>query len=44
MRNILVHRYGGVNGDKVWEVLTSYLPGLIAELERMLPPEMQAEP
>lgn len=44
MRNILVHRYGGVNGDKVWEVLTSYLPGLIAELERMLPPEMRAEP
>lgn len=44
MRNIVVHGYDSVNGDKNWDVLTIHLSPLVAELERMLPPEMQAEP
>lgn len=43
MRNILVHRYGRVDGDNVWNVLTVRLPELLAELEHMLPPDMHTE-
>jgi uncharacterized protein with HEPN domain/predicted nucleotidyltransferase len=42
-RNIVVHRYGRVDGDTIWRILTTDLDALIGELERMLPPEMQAE-
>lgn len=43
MRNVLVHRYGDVDDDSIWKTVTADLASLIAELERMLPPEMQAE-
>jgi uncharacterized protein with HEPN domain/predicted nucleotidyltransferase len=44
MRNVLVHRYDDADDDVVWKTVTSDRAPLIAELERMLPPEMQAEP
>jgi uncharacterized protein with HEPN domain len=43
MRNVLVHRYDDVDVDVVWRTVTSDLAPLIAELERILPPEMRAE-
>ncbi len=43
MRNVLVHRYGDVDDDIIWKTVTADLAPLIAELERMLPPEMRAE-
>ncbi|GEM_PF-32656 len=43
MRNVLVHRYGDVDDDVLWKTVTDDLAPLIAELERMLPPEMRAE-
>jgi uncharacterized protein with HEPN domain len=44
MRNILVHRYDDMNDTTGWRTVTTDLAPLIAELERTLPPEMQAEP
>jgi uncharacterized protein with HEPN domain/predicted nucleotidyltransferase len=44
MRNVLVHRYDDADDDIVWKTVTTDLTPLIAELERMLPPEMRAEP
>lgn len=44
MRNVLVHRYDDVDDDVIWKTVTDDLASLIAELERMLPPEMRAEP
>jgi uncharacterized protein with HEPN domain/predicted nucleotidyltransferase len=43
MRKVLVHRYDDVDDDVMWKTVTTDLAPLIAELERMLPPEMQAE-
>ena len=39
MRNRLIHAYFDVNLDIVWETVTEDLPPLIAELERLVPPE-----
>ncbi|MCA1666129.1 MAG: DUF86 domain-containing protein [Thermomicrobia bacterium] len=44
MRNVLVHRYVDVDDEVVWKTVTDDLASLIVELERMLPPEMRAEP
>ncbi len=44
MRNIIVHRYDDADDNVVWKTVTDDLAPLIAELERMLPPEMRAEP
>ncbi len=44
MRNVLVHRYDDVDDDVIWKTVTDDLAPLIAELARMLPPEMRAEP
>lgn len=38
-RNRLVHDYDRINFDILWEIITSDLPPLIAELERALPPQ-----
>jgi uncharacterized protein with HEPN domain len=38
-RNRLVHDYRNINLKVVWEVVQHELPGLIVELERLLPPE-----
>lgn len=39
MRHRLVHDYGNINYDVVWDVVTNDLPPLIAALERFTPPE-----
>jgi uncharacterized protein with HEPN domain len=39
MRNILVHAYGSIDLGKLWNTVQNELPGLIAQLEAILPPE-----
>ena len=39
MRHKVVHDYLNVDEDIVWEVVTSDLPGLVATLEGIVPPE-----
>ena len=39
MRHRLVHDYGNINYDVVWDVVTNDLPPLIATLEQFTPPE-----
>ena len=36
MRNVLVHEYGTVDLDKVYEVVTQHLPALLASLQRII--------
>jgi uncharacterized protein with HEPN domain len=38
-RDRLIHGYDDVNLDKVWEIATAQVPGLVASLEPLLPPE-----
>jgi uncharacterized protein with HEPN domain len=37
-RNVLIHRYGEIEHELVWEVVTIHIPELIAHLERLIPP------
>jgi uncharacterized protein with HEPN domain len=37
MRNVLAHEYGRVDLLIVWETVTYHLPGLVAELDRLIP-------
>jgi uncharacterized protein with HEPN domain len=39
MRHRLVHNYGRVGYDLVWDVIENDLPLLIAALEKIIPPE-----
>ena len=39
MRHKVVHDYLHVDYDIVWDVVTTDLPPLVAELERIVPPE-----
>ena len=39
LRNRIVHGYDAVDMDIVWVILTNDLPPLIAELEKILPPD-----
>jgi len=39
MRNWVIHAYFNVNLDIVWDTATKNLPILIAELEKLIPPE-----
>lgn len=39
LRHRLIHGYGDVRLDIVWQVVTTTLPGLIAMLRPLLPPE-----
>ncbi len=39
MRNRLVHAYYDINIDIVWQTVKQDLPALIAQLERIVPPE-----
>ena len=39
LRNRLIHGYFDVNLDTVWDTIISDLPPLIADLERILPPD-----
>ena len=38
LRNRLVHGYDAVDYDTIWAILTSDLPALVAELEKIVPP------
>jgi len=39
LRNRLIHEYFRVKLDVVWDVVTEELPGLIEQLERIVPPQ-----
>ena len=39
MRHRLVHDYGNINYDVLWDTATNDLPPLIAALEKFIPPE-----
>lgn len=39
MRNRLVHDYVVIDVDIVWQTVVEELPSLVAELERIVPPE-----
>jgi uncharacterized protein with HEPN domain len=39
MRSKIVHDYMNVDEDIVWAVVTQDLPGLVAALEKIIPPE-----
>ncbi len=39
MRNILIHGYMNIDLDQVWKTITEDIPPLIAELEKIIPPE-----
>jgi uncharacterized protein with HEPN domain len=41
MRNRLIHGYFDVNPDLVWKTVTEDIPPLIAELKKLIPPEME---
>ena|SRR6476661_1988179 len=38
LRNILVHRYDQVRPEVIWNIVTSVLPGLLVQVEALLPP------
>jgi uncharacterized protein with HEPN domain len=37
MRNRLIHAYYDIDLDRVWDTVTSDLPPLITELEKIIP-------
>ena len=39
MRNIIIHEYDEVDLEVVWDTIQNYLPPLIVELEKVVPPE-----
>jgi len=39
MRDLLIHAYGMVNLDEVWDTVQNDLPPLISLLEKIVPPE-----
>ncbi|MCA1992227.1 MAG: DUF86 domain-containing protein [Coleofasciculus sp. S288] len=43
MRNIMIHNYDQVNLEVVWNVVQTDLPSLIAELEKIIPPEEEID-
>jgi uncharacterized protein with HEPN domain len=38
IRNVLIHDYDNVDLDIVWDTVSKDLPGLIQELEKVVPP------
>ena len=44
MRHRIVHDYLRVDPDILWNTVTLALPALIAELEKVVPPEMREAP
>jgi uncharacterized protein with HEPN domain len=40
IRNRLIHVYFDINSATIWQTVTDDLPPLIAELEKVLPPEL----
>lgn len=39
MRNFLIHGYSSIDYDRLWDTATNYVPALIVELEKLIPPE-----
>jgi len=39
MRNVLTHVYMYIDYDRVWDVITEDLPPLVAQLEKIIPPD-----
>ena len=39
MRNRLIHAYFDINLDRLWDTVMVSIPELIAELERLVPPD-----
>lgn len=39
MRNVLIHGYVSIDLDIVWQTVSDDLPPLIAELEKLIPPD-----
>jgi len=37
-RHVLAHDYGEIDHDRIWELVTDFLPELLAALEPLLPP------
>ncbi|MGI8688554.1 MAG: HepT-like ribonuclease domain-containing protein [Thermomicrobiales bacterium] len=44
MRNRIAHDYLNIDYKILWETMALAIPTLIAELEKIVPPEMRAEP
>jgi len=42
MRDLLIHAYGRMNLDEVWDTVQNDLPSLISFLEKIVPPEDDA--
>jgi uncharacterized protein with HEPN domain len=36
-RHVLVHEYGDLDYDKIWRVLTVHVPGLVIQIEPLVP-------
>jgi uncharacterized protein with HEPN domain len=37
-RNVLAHEYGDIEHVRIWKVVTTHIPALIAQLEPLIPP------
>lgn len=37
-RNVLVHEYGDVDDESIWDVATVHVPALIRKIEPLIPP------
>lgn len=37
-RNVLAHDYGDIEHVRIWRVVTTHIPALIAQLEPVIPP------
>jgi len=40
-RNVIIHQYGDIIQQKLWDVATTEIPRLISQLEAILPPPPQ---
>jgi uncharacterized protein with HEPN domain/predicted nucleotidyltransferase len=38
LRNIIIHQYDRVDNETIWQIVTTVLPLLLPQLERLLPP------
>jgi uncharacterized protein with HEPN domain len=43
LRNIIVHRYDQVKQETLWSITKTVLPGLLKQLEKLLPPLPDAD-
>lgn len=37
-RHVLAHEYGRIKNDRIWDIISTHLPGLIKKLEPLIPP------